>query len=301
MTYHNPVLLEKSIELLAIKPDGIYVDATFGGGGHSKSILEKLNSEGRLFGFDQDPDAEKNKLDDERFILIPHNFEHLRRFLKLHNVKKIDGILADLGVSSHQFDVMDRGFSIRGDGPLDMRMNPRTGHSAAEWLSAIDEYSLTHALATYGEVSRPKKLAQVILNAQESSPILTTRELLNVIEPHGRRGEKVFAKVFQAIRICVNRELEVLEKLLEEGRELLLTGGRFVMISYHSLEDRRVKVYFREGQLIGEAPRDEFGNRLTPFKLITRKAIIPEENEILKNPRSRSAKLRAAEKTEITK
>jgi|TARA_B110000483_G_scaffold26379_3_gene31639 16S rRNA (cytosine1402-N4)-methyltransferase len=300
MSYHNPVLLKESIDLLSINPDGIYIDTTFGGGGHSKSILKQLSPKGRLFGFDQDPDALENKLEDERFTLIPHNFEHLRRFLKLHNVEKADGILADLGVSSHQFDIEKRGFSIRGNGPLDMRMNPMAGQSAAEWLSEIDEYSLIHALATYGEVSRPKKLAQIILNAQNQSPILTTRELLDIIEPHGKKGEKVFAKVFQAIRISVNRELEVLEKLLEEGKDLLSTGGRFVIISYHSLEDRRVKLYFREGKLKGEAERDEYGNRLTPFKLITRKPIAPGDEEILNNPRSRSAKLRAAEKKELT-
>ena len=300
MSYHNPVLLKESIDLLSINPDGIYIDTTFGGGGHSKSILKQLSPKGRLFGFDQDPDALENKLEDERFTLIPHNFEHLRRFLKLHNVEKADGILADLGVRSHQFDIEKRGFSIRGNGPLDMRMNPMAGQSAAEWLSEIDEYSLIHALATYGEVSRPKKLAQIILNAQNQSPILTTRELLDIIEPHGKKGEKVFAKVFQAIRISVNRELEVLEKLLEEGKDLLSTGGRFVIISYHSLEDRRVKLYFREGKLKGEAERDEYGNRLTPFKLITRKPIAPGDEEILNNPRSRSAKLRAAEKKELT-
>ena len=300
MSNHNPVLLKESIDLLSINPDGIYIDTTFGGGGHSKSILKQLSPKGRLFGFDQDPDALENKLEDERFTLIPHNFEHLRRFLKLHNVDKADGILADLGVSSHQFDIEKRGFSIRGNGPLDMRMNPMAGQSAAEWLSEIDEYSLIHALATYGEVSRPKKLAQIILNAQNQSPILTTRELLDIIEPHGKKGEKVFAKVFQAIRISVNRELEVLEKLLEEGKDLLSTGGRFVIISYHSLEDRRVKLYFREGKLKGEAERDEYGNRLTPFKLITRKPIAPGDEEILNNPRSRSAKLRAAEKKELT-
>jgi 16S rRNA (cytosine1402-N4)-methyltransferase len=299
MEYHKPVLLAESIDLLSINPDGIYVDTTFGGGGHSNLILKKLGSKGQLFGFDQDPDALVNNITDPRFTLIPHNFEHLKKFLKLNKIEKVDGIIADLGVSSHQINIFKRGFSIRGNGPLDMRMNPKKGISAAEWLNQIDEFTLTKALSDYGEVSRPKKLAQIILTAQNKSPILTTRELLNVIEPHGRKGEKVFAKVFQAIRISINRELEVLEHLLHEGQEILSYGGRFVIISYHSLEDRRVKVYFREGQLNGEAPRDKYGNRLTPFKIITRKPIVPRPKEIEENPRSRSAKLRAAEKKEI--
>tara|TARA_B100000497_G_C7696631_1_gene426178 strand:- start:11780 stop:12685 length:906 start_codon:yes stop_codon:yes gene_type:complete len=299
MEYHKPVLLQESIDFLSINPNGVYVDATFGGGGHSNLILKKLGPQGQLFGFDQDPDARGNNITDPRFILIPHNFEHLKKFLKLNKIEKVDGILADLGVSSHQLNIFKRGFSIRGDGPLDMRMNPNNGISAAEWLNQVDEFTLAKTLSDYGEVSRPKKLAQIILAAQKNSPILTTKELLNIIEPHGRRGEKVFAKVFQAIRISINRELEVLEHLLHEGQEILSSGGRFVVISYHSLEDRRVKIYFREGQHNGEASRDKYGNRLTPFKIITRKPIVPKPEEIQENPRSRSAKLRAAEKKEI--
>ncbi|MDG1252468.1 MAG: 16S rRNA (cytosine(1402)-N(4))-methyltransferase RsmH [Schleiferiaceae bacterium] len=298
MTYHNPVLLNESLDLLHLRPDGTYVDVTFGGGGHSRAILERLGPNGRLLVFDQDPDAAANAIDDPRFTLIPHNFEHLRRFLKLHKAPKVDGILADLGVSSHQFDVFDRGFSIRGDGPLDMRMNPRIGQSAAEWLNEVDELTLIRALAVYGEVDRPKRVAQAILAAHAEEPMTRTQQLLNVIEPLGTRGEKLFAKVFQAFRIAVNREMEVLEQLLESGREVLALGGRFVVISYHSLEDRRVKLYFREGQFEGEAPRDSFGNRLVPFKLITRKALVPSVDEVQVNPRARSAKLRAAEKLE---
>ena len=298
MTYHSPVLLQESLDLLKIRPNGTYVDVTFGGGGHSRAILERLGPAGRLFAFDQDPDAAANALDDPRFTLIPHNFEHLRRFLKLHKATDVDGILADLGVSSHQFDVFDRGFSIRGDGPLDMRMNPRIGQSAAEWMQEVDELTLVRTLAVYGEVDQPKRVAQAILAAQYQAPILRTQTLLDILEPLGTRGEKLFAKVFQALRIAVNREMEVLEQLLESGRDVLAPGGRFVVISYHSLEDRRVKRYFREGKLEGEAPRDTFGNRLVPFSLITRKALIPSPYEVQENPRARSAKLRGAEKRE---
>jgi 16S rRNA (cytosine1402-N4)-methyltransferase len=296
MTYHNPVLLHESLDLLNLRPEGTYVDVTFGGGGHSRAILERLGPQGRLIAFDQDPDAAANALDDPRFTLVPHNFEHLRRFLKLHRAPLVNGILADLGVSSHQFDVFDRGFSIRGDGPLDMRMNPRLGQSAAEWLNEVDELTLVRTLAVYGEVDRPKRVAQGILAAHATSPITRTQQLLDVIEPLGTRGEKLFAKVFQALRIAVNREMEVLEQLLESGKDVLAPGGRFVVISYHSLEDRRVKLFFREGQLEGEAPRDSFGNRLVPFNLITRKAQVPSVEEIHLNPRARSAKLRAAER-----
>jgi len=296
MTYHNPVLLQESLDLLNLRPEGTYVDVTFGGGGHSRAILERLGPQGRLIAFDQDPDAAANALDDPRFTLVPHNFEHLRRFLKLHRAPLVDGILADLGVSSHQFDVFDRGFSIRGDGPLDMRMNPRLGQSAAEWLNEVDELTLVRTLAVYGEVDRPKRVAQGILAAHATSSITRTQQLLDVIEPLGTRGEKLFAKVFQALRIVVNREMEVLEQLLESGKDVLAPGGRFVVISYHSLEDRRVKLFFREGQLEGEAPRDSFGNRLVPFNLITRKAQVPSVEEIHLNPRARSAKLRAAER-----
>ena len=296
MTYHNPVLLHESLDLLNLRPEGTYVDVTFGGGGHSRAILERLGPQGRLIAFDQDPDAAANALDDPRFTLVPHNFEHLRRFLKLHRAPLVDGILADLGVSSHQFDVFDRGFSIRGDGPLDMRMNPRLGQSAAEWLNEVDELTLVRTLAVYGEVDRPKRVAQGILAAHATSHITRTQQLLDVIEPLGTRGEKLFAKVFQALRIAVNREMEVLEQLLESGKDVLAPGGRFVVISYHSLEDRRVKLFFREGQLEGEAPRDSFGNRLVPFNLITRKAQVPSVEEIHLNPRARSAKLRAAER-----
>jgi 16S rRNA (cytosine1402-N4)-methyltransferase len=298
MTYHNPVLLQPCIDLLNLRPDGTYVDVTFGGGGHSRAILAQLGPKGRLIAFDQDPDAQANAMDDPRFTLVPHNFEHLKRFLKLHGAPQVDGILADLGVSSHQFDAFERGFSFRGDGPLDMRMNPKVGKPASEWLNEVDEWTLIRVLAEYGEVDRPKRVAQAILEAHSAQPLLTTQALMEVLSTEGTRGEKLFAKVFQAIRIALNREIELLETLLENGCSVLAPGGRFVVISYHSLEDRRVKRYFRDGRMEGEAPKDDFGNRLVPFDLVTRKAIVPDAQELQENPRSRSAKLRAAQKRE---
>lgn len=296
--YHDPVLLTECMDLLALRPNGTYVDVTFGGGGHSRAILERLGPEGRLFAFDQDPDAAANAPEDSRFTLIPANFEHLQRFLRAHNVKSVDGILADLGVSSHQFDAAERGFSLRESGPLDMRMNPNVGIPVRTWLDGVEPGDLARVLGMYGDVIQPMRVARAILAARDGGTLVTTADLVRVVEPLAPRGKghKVLAQVFQALRIEINRELAVLESLLEQGLDVLADGGRFVVMSYHSLEDRRVKVFFREGKLVGEADRDTFGNRLVPFDLITRKAVVPSAEEVQRNPRARSAKLRAAEK-----
>jgi 16S rRNA (cytosine1402-N4)-methyltransferase len=296
--YHDPVLLTECMDLLALRPNGTYVDVTFGGGGHSRAILERLGPDGRLFAFDQDPDAAPNAPEDPRFTLIPANFEHLQRFLRAHNVKFVDGILADLGVSSHQFDAAERGFSLRESGPIDMRMNPNVGIPVRTWLDGVEPGDLARVLGLYGDVIQPMRVARALLAARDAGTLLTTADLVRVVEPLAPRGKghKVLAQVFQALRIEINRELAVLESLLEQGLAVLADGGRFVVLSYHSLEDRRVKVFFREGKLVGEADRDTFGNRLVPFDLITRKAVVPSAEEVQRNPRARSAKLRAAEK-----
>ena len=296
--YHDPVLLTECMDLLALRPNGTYVDVTFGGGGHSRAILERLGPEGRLFAFDQDPDAAANAPEDSRFTLIPANFEHLQRFLRAHNVKSVDGILADLGVSSHQFDAAERGFSLRESGPLDMRMNPNVGIPVRTWLDGVEPGDLARVLGMYGDVIQPMRVARAILAARDGGTLVTTADLVRVVEPLAPRGKghKVLAQVFQALRIEINRELAVLESLLEQGLDVLADGGRFVVMSYHSLEDRRVKVFFREGKLVGEADRDTFGNRLVPFDLITRKAVVPSGDEVQRNQRARSAKLRAAAK-----
>jgi 16S rRNA (cytosine1402-N4)-methyltransferase len=299
--YHDPVMLQECMELLAIQPAGTYVDVTFGGGGHSRALLSQLGPEGRLFAFDQDPDAAANAPEDPRFTLIPANFEHLQRFLRAHGVKQVDGILADLGVSSHQFDAAQRGFSLRESGPLDMRMNPQVGVPVRTWLETVEPGDLARVLAIYGEVAQPMRVAKAILASRDGGLLNTTADLVAAVEPLAPRGKghKVLAQVFQALRIEINRELAVLETLLEQGLELLAPQGRFVVMSYHSLEDRRVKVFFREGKLVGEADRDFYGNRLVPFELITRKAVVPTAEEVGRNPRARSAKLRAAEKLRI--
>lgn len=296
MSYHSPVLLAECLHFLNLRPNGTYVDATFGGGGHSRAILEQLGPNGRLIAFDQDPDAQANALSDSRFTLVPHNFEHLKRFLKLHRVGQVDGILADLGVSSHQLDVPERGFAHKFDGPLDMRMNPEAGQPASEWLNEVGELELRKVLAEFGDVERPAAVAAAIVRAL---PIATTTELKAVLEPFSQRGRnaKLPARVFQAIRIAVNREMDVLDSFLTDCVDVLAPGGRLVVMSYHSLEDRRVKNLMREGRLDGEADRDDFGRRLVPFSLITRKPVSAGPDELERNPRSRSARLRAAEKT----
>jgi 16S rRNA (cytosine1402-N4)-methyltransferase len=298
--YHDPVLLQESLDGLNICPGGTYVDCTFGGGGHSKAILNLLNEKGRLFSFDQDPDAWNNELDDPRFTLIKMNFRHIQKGLRLHQVNKVDGILADLGVSSHQFDQGERGFSIRFDGPLDMRMNPKAGISAAEWLSTSTQEEIQWALSTYGEVFNARKLAVALYAQKEKKAITSTAELSNFLESFAPRDRwhTYKAQVFQAIRIVVNQEMEALHRLLSSCIDLLQLNSRLVVISYHSLEDRMVKQFMKEGWLDGETERDEKGRRHFRLKPIHRKPLIPSSKELERNSRSRSAKLRTAKRLE---
>ena len=301
MTYHTAVLLHQSLEGLNIKPEGTYVDATFGGGGHSSAILELLGPKGRLFAFDQDPDARLNIPSDPRLVLIPQNFRYMKNFLKMYQALSADGILADLGVSSHQFDTPEKGFSIRFDADLDMRMNPSTGLTAADVLMAYPEERLRFVFKTYGELEVAGKLARHIVNVRSDRPIRTTSALMELIRPFMKRGEEhqFAARVFQAFRIEVNDEIGALKELLMQSSAVLAPGGRLVVISYHSLEDRLVKNFIRSGKFEGEAEKDLFGNTKVPFKSVNRKPIRPEQTEIIKNPRSRSAVLRIAERTEI--
>jgi 16S rRNA (cytosine1402-N4)-methyltransferase len=297
MQYHNPVLLKDCIDGLNINPKGIYVDATFGGGGHSREILKHLTT-GKLYAFDQDEDAVKNKIDDERFVLIRQNFRYLKNFLKMYNALPIDGLLADLGVSSHQFDEADRGFSTRFDAKLDMRMDRSTKLTAAEVLNTYSEEDLKRIFKVYAEVDNAGRLAYQIVHSRNTKKIETVNDFKNVIEKCVKRGRenKYYAQVFQALRIEVNKELDALKELLLQSLEVLKPGGRLVIISYQSLEDKLVKNIIRSGKFEGEVEKDFFGNQLTPFKAITRKAIIPSETEVLQNSRARSAKLRIAEK-----
>lgn len=299
MEYHNPVLRQLSVDYLVSDPNGIYVDVTYGGGGHSRTIMEKLE-QGRLIAFDQDADAQSQLIEDERFTFVASNFKNLSRFLKYHQAYPVDGILADLGVSSHQFDTPERGFSYREDGALDMRMNTQSGKSAQDVINQYDEKALSDIFYRYGELSDGRALARRILKARDEQPILTTQQLVEVLRPSLLRGKenKSLSKIFQAIRIEVNQEMSVLEDFLTQTVDTLKVGGRLVIISYHSLEDRLVKNFMRSGRLDGEVEKDFFGNPLTPFKLITRKAVQPEDEEINDNPRARSAKLRVAEKIE---
>jgi 16S rRNA (cytosine1402-N4)-methyltransferase len=295
--YHNPVLLHRSIELLNIDPNGVYIDVTFGGGGHSRAILEKLRN-GRLIAFDQDPDALNNVPEDEKFTLVPHNFRYLKNFLRLHNAAPADGILADLGVSSHQFDVPDRGFSTRFDAQLDMRMNPSAGNSAEDILNTYSAEELQNIFTLYGELRSSYSISHAIVEARAKKPIRTTGELIDIIKPilPERKINKLSAMVFQALRIEVNEELEVLKEMLQQAAEVLKPGGRLVVISYHSLEDRLVKNFFRAGNFEGKIEKDFYGNVLSPLKPLSGKAIVPDENEIAENSRARSAKMRTAEK-----
>lgn len=295
--YHNPVLLNNCIEGLNINPKGIYVDVTFGGGGHSKAILEHIDT-GRLIAFDQDPDAANNLIDDDRFTFISQNFRYLKNFLRLYQIEKIDGLLADLGVSSHQIDVPERGFSTRLNGALDMRMDRHDDLTAETLVNTYEIEELTRMFREYGEIGNAYKLAGKIVTSRTDNPITTTAQLKEIAAKCAPRGKenKYYATVFQAIRIEVNDELSVLKDLLEQATELLAPGGRLVMISYHSLEDRLVKNFLRSGNFKGEIEKDFFGNPIVPYKTITRKPIVPEESEIEDNPRARSAKLRIAEK-----
>jgi 16S rRNA (cytosine1402-N4)-methyltransferase len=297
MMYHIPVLLNECIEGLNIRPDGIYADVTFGSGGHSRKILDHLPS-GKLFAFDQDADTDRNFISDERFKLIHQNFRYFRNFLRFEGIIKIDGLLADLGISSWQIDQPERGFSTRLEGPLDMRMNQGQGSNAEEIINTYTEEQLTGIFRNYGEIDNVRKLTAEILKERSINPIRTTEEFKNVIlrvAPRSKENQYL-AKVFQAIRIEVNEELESLKEMLTGGTEMLKPGGRMVIISYHSLEDRLVKNFFKTGNFEGKLVKDFFGNQVTPLKLVSRKAIVPSEEEQNKNPRSRSAKLRIAEK-----
>ncbi|TDE29721.1 16S rRNA (cytosine(1402)-N(4))-methyltransferase RsmH [Flavobacterium ranwuense] len=297
MEYHNPVLLQASVDGLNIRPDGIYVDVTFGGGGHSKEILKRLGPNGKLFAFDQDEDALANSLLDERFTLINENFRFIKRFLRFYGVKSVDGILADLGVSSHQFDVPERGFSTRFDAGLDMRMSQKNDLNAYRVVNEYDDVNLKRVFLDYGELKNAPALARTIIEAREEQPIKTTDELKEVLARYlpERVRNKILAQIYQAIRIEVNQEMDVLKEFLEQSLEILNPGGRLSVISYHSLEDRLVKRFVKNGMFEGEPERDFFGNFSVPFKTVG-KLIVPDNAEIKENNRARSAKLRIAEK-----
>ena len=297
MNYHDPVLLSECIEGLNIKEDGTYVDVTYGGGGHSKLILTNLGDKGRLFGFDQDEDASLNVIDDERLTFVPHNFRHMKQFLKLFAVNAVDGILADLGVSSHQLNVAERGFSYRFEAALDMRMNQNAEFQASDIINDYSAEDLQRVFSHYGELRNSKTLAQLIVEKRNQKPILNIADFLLIIEPHIRGNRnRYLAQVFQALRMEVNDETGALSDFLEAALSLLKPGGRLVVMSYHSLEDRLVKYFIKTGNCKGEAQKDFYGNINRPFKLITKKAAAPSDAEIKKNPRARSAKLRIAEK-----
>lgn len=298
-TYHKPVLLHESLEGLSIRPDGTYVDVTFGGGGHSRAILDQLGEKGKLIAFDQDEDAVANAINDPRFVLVRQNFRFLKNFLRLHNAIPVDGILADLGISSHQIDQAERGFSTRFDGPLDMRMNRSATMDAEEVLNTYDERQLRNMFREFGDVENAGKLAMAIVAAREEVSIRSIAELKTAIASCVPRGKEFqyLAKVFQALRIEINGEMEALKQLLIQAVEVLKPGGRMVVISYHSLEDRLVKNFFRSGNLEGETEKDFFGNLIRPMEPVNRKPIVPGEEELKENNRARSAKLRIAEKS----
>jgi len=297
-SYHVPVLLQECINGLDIKPNGVYVDVTFGGGGHSREILKHLGKDGVLIAFDQDPDAQRNKIDDPRFQFVDQNFAFLKNNLRLLGFKTVDGILADLGVSSHQFNEPERGFSTRFESVLDMRMDKQGKLTAAEVLNTYTEDKLHKIFGIYGEVKNAKSLAKAVITGRVEKPIVTLSDFKKVIEnqiPKGKEN-KYMAQVFQALRIEVNAEIEVLENFLSQTADVLREGGRLVIMSYHSLEDRPVKNYLAKGKFRGEVEKDFFGNEQKPFKVITRKAVIADETELLRNGRSRSAKLRIGER-----
>lgn len=297
MIYHKSVLLDESIAALVIRPGGIYVDATYGGGGHAKAILDEMQG-GRLIAFDQDEDAILNRIDDQRLVMVNHNFRFLRNFLKLHHATPVDGILADLGISSHQIDQPERGFSTRFDGILDMRMDRKKKQTARDIINHYSEENLSAMFFQYGEIRNARKLASRIVEARKIKPVETTGTLKEIANTCAERGRefKYQAKIFQALRIEVNQELESLREFLKQAAHVLKPGGRLVVISYHSLEDKLVKNYFRSGNFEGIAEKDFYGNILAPLKVITRKAIVPTDREAEDNSRSRSAKLRVAEK-----
>jgi len=295
--YHDPVMKEECIGGLNINPEGVYADVTFGGGGHSRAILEHLTT-GHLYAFDQDEDAESNVIDDERFTFIPQNFKYLKNFVQLYHGGQLDGVIADLGVSSHQFDTPEKGFSTRFDGPLDMRMSQMTPNDAATVVNTYDHAALTRILRLYGEMQQPQLIASDIILARESEPIETTMQLKAAVERRLPRGKenKVLAQLFQALRIEVNQELEALTSFLAQCPDVLKPGGRLVVMSYHSLEDRLVKNFMKTGNAEGKEEKDFFGNLITPYTIITRKPIVPSDEEMERNPRARSAKLRIAER-----
>lgn len=295
--YHVPVLLEESIECLRIKPDGVYVDCTFGGGGHSRAILARLGNKGKLYGFDQDREAYRNTTDDERFTFVRGNFKYISNFLRYYGEDKVDGILADLGVSSHHFDEAERGFSYRFDGALDMRMNREASFTAEELINGYDEQALADILYLYGELRNARRIANAIVCRRQTKAIKTIFELTEVLRPFYTKGKeyKELAPIFQAIRIEVNAELDSLKTLLCRSVDLLRSGGRIAVISYHSLEDRLVKNFLKTGNFGGEPQKDFYGNQITPFANVS-KAIVSNDREIVDNPRARSARLRYAEK-----
>jgi 16S rRNA (cytosine1402-N4)-methyltransferase len=295
--YHTPVMLHQSVDALCVKPSGVYVDATFGGGGHAREILRRLKN-GRLIAFDRDADAGVNSIADKRFSLIRNNFRFLRGLLRHEGITAVDGILADLGVSSHQFDTAERGFSFRFDAPLDMRMNRGGALTAAQVVNSYSEMQLCDMLRTYGEVEQAARAARLLAAAREREPINTIGRLKKALEPCTPKmmAHKYLAKVFQALRIAVNGEMKALEQMLEQAPKVLNPGGRLAVITYHSLEDRIVKNFMRAGNTAGTIEKDIFGKGTTPFTVVTKKAIVPDEDEIRQNTRARSAKLRIAEK-----
>lgn len=296
--YHIPALFNETVDGLNISPDGVYVDVTFGGGGHSRGIVAKLGEKGHLYSFDQDSDAEKNVIADNRFTFVKSNFRFLKNFMRYYGVEQIDGIVADLGVSFHHFDEADRGFSFRFDGKLDMRMNRRGGDSAAEIINRYPEDKIADILYYYGEMRNARKIASAIVKRRDSGFIETTSDLLDVVKNHinPKQEKKELAQIFQALRIEVNDEMASLKSMLRQATEMLRPGGRVAVLTYHSLEDRIVKDFFKYGNFEGKAEKDFFGRVIAPLKPVNNKVIVPSEQEIESNPRSRSAKLRIAEK-----
>lgn len=295
--YHIPAMLQECIDGLQISPSGTYVDVTFGGGGHSRGIIEQLGEGGRLFSFDQDLDAYANRIEDPRFTFVHSNFRYLTNFMRFHKVDKVDGILGDLGVSFHHFDEAERGFSFRADAPLDMRMNRSARVDAAQVVNTYTEEQLLRIMADYGDMRRPMPIVRAILKARDNKPVMTTGQLLDVIRPliNPKQEKKELAQIFQALRIEVNGEMDALKRFLESTIEVLRPGGRLVVLTYHSLEDRMVKNFIKTGNTEGIVDKDFFGKVNTPWRQITKGAVAPSQEEIDRNPRSRSAKLRVAE------
>ena len=303
--YHIPVLLKESVDGLEIKPDGVYVDVTFGGGGHSREILSRLGAEGHLYSFDQDEDAEQNIVSDERFTFVRSNFRYLKNWMRYYGIEEIDGLLADLGVSSHHFDDETRGFSFRFDAPLDMRMNKRSGMTAADIVNNYSEEQLSDIFYIYGELKNARRIAAAIVKARAGKRIETTSELIQLTMDNGKltiedgKWKKDAAKLFQALRIEVNHEMDALKEMLNGARDLICEGGRLSVITYHSLEDRLVKNMMKAGNVEGKVKQDFFGRTESPFSQIGGKVIVPDEEEQARNPRSRSAKLRIGEKVKV--